>query len=140
MKVPGRGGLRMEGPGPLREHVPTALLNEVWKSLPSEHPCRQVLVRWTNEPEGTELEVSELESVSEQLLAFTHTYEGEEGKLGRWVGSNEGLIVDLARTGGAPLHAPVVLVLALQRLCLLQGVGTHLLVTQPSGTVQEGGT
>jgi hypothetical protein len=120
----------MEGAGAIREHVPTGLLNEVWKALPPDHPCREVLIRWTNAEEGTDLEASELEDVARRLIAFAHDYKGEEGELGRLVGSEEGLLVGPDRGGVASIHAPVVLALALRRLLLLQAVGLRVTSTQ----------
>lgn len=127
----------MEGAGAAHEHVPTGLLNEVWKALPTDHPCREVLIRWTNAEEGTEFEASELEDVSRRLIAFAHDYKGEEGELGRLVGSEEGLIVGPDRGGVASIHAPVVLALALQRLLLLQGVGIRVTSTRRGSAHEE---
>jgi hypothetical protein len=127
----------MEGAGAAREHVPTGLLSEVWKALPPDHPCREVLIRWTNASEGTELETRELEDVARRLIAFAHDHKGEEGELGRLVGSEEGLIVGPDRGGVASIHAPVVLALALQRLLLLRGVGIRVTSTQRGSEREE---
>jgi hypothetical protein len=124
-KVPGLGGLRrVVAHGTPGDYVPAALLHEVWKALPAEHPCRGTLVQWTNARPGTEISRKELEKMAQELLTFAHGYQGEEAELARLEGTQAGLIVRPDRGVSALIHAPVVLALSFQRLLLLEGVGS----------------